>query len=204
MAKSEPKLDAETTTRRERKPRPRSKPPADAIHDGLTITLLRHGKSDWADDELADFERPLARRGEKAVPRIASAMAALGIAPDIVLCSSANRTAQTLDLVRPHLGGSTGIELDRSLYLASPSHMLARIQGLAPGFRHIMVIGHNPGLHALALDLIRDGDREMISALARKLPTAGLVVMHFPMANWTGIQTATGTLQHFLTPARLE
>jgi phosphohistidine phosphatase len=128
----------------------------------------------------------------------------LAIAPDLVLCSSATRTAQTLDLVRPHLSGSTGFELDRSLYLAPPSVILSRIQGLAAGFRHVMVIGHNPGLHALALDLIRDGDREAISTLARKLPTAGLVVMHFANADWSQIRIGTGTLQHFLTPARLE
>lgn len=201
MAKQEPRPEQDTP--RERKSRPRSKLPADGKVEPLTLTLLRHGKSDWADEDQGDFERPLARRGEKAVPRIAGAMLGLGVEPDIVLCSSAVRAAQTLDLVRPCLSGSAGIELENDLYLAAPSVLLRHVHGLAAGFRHAMLIGHNPGLHALALDLVRDGDRALIGALARKLPTAGMVIIRFDVATWGEIRTATGTLLHFLTPSSL-
>jgi phosphohistidine phosphatase len=186
----------------ERTPRPRSKLPAGPV-EPLTLCLLRHGKSDW-DGDLEDRERPLARRGEKAVPRMGEAMMALGLHPDIVLCSSAVRTRQTLELIRPYLSGSAGVRQEDDLYLAPPSVLLGHVHGLAPGFRQALIIGHNPGLHALGLDLVRDGPLDSITALARKLPTAGLVVIRFAVPTWADIAAATGTLLHFVTPGSLE
>jgi phosphohistidine phosphatase len=197
-----PKSGSRPDDIRERTPRPRSKLPAGPA-EPLTLCLLRHGKSDW-DEDLDDIDRPLARRGEKAVPRMGEAMMALGLHPDIVLCSGAVRTRQTLELIRPYLGGSAGIRHEDDLYLAPPSVLLGHVHRLAPGFRQALIIGHNPGLHALGLDLVRDGPRENITALARKLPTSGLVVIRFSVAAWANIATATGTLLHFVTPGSLE
>jgi phosphohistidine phosphatase len=70
-------------------------------------------------------------------------------------------------------------------------------------FRHVLVIGHNPGLQALALDLIGDGAREQIAALGRKMPTGGLAVISFEASAWRGIVAGTGHLEAFTTPAAL-
>ena len=67
----------------------------------LTLTLFRHAKSSWATPGLPDFDRPLAPRGEEAAPLMAAFLAESGLAPDLVLCSSARRTRETLDLALP-------------------------------------------------------------------------------------------------------
>jgi phosphohistidine phosphatase SixA len=78
-----------------------------------TLYLLRHAKSSWADPTLLDHERPLAPRGRRDAKRIATHLAQLGIEPELVLCSTAARTRETLELVRPALVASGGPELGR-------------------------------------------------------------------------------------------
>ena len=66
-----------------------------------------------------------------------------------------------------------------------------------------MLVGHNPGLHALALELVGDGDRKLVGALAMEFPTAALAVLTFPLTQWTDVRAATGRLDHFATPRSL-
>ena len=94
----------------------------------LTLSLLRHAKSSWEDGSLKDFERPLAKRGESAAPRMGAFMAERGLAPQLILCSPAVRARQTLDLVLPHLAGDPSVLYEDRLYLAAPSALLARLR----------------------------------------------------------------------------
>jgi phosphohistidine phosphatase len=66
-----------------------------------------------------------------------------------------------------------------------------------------MLVGHNPGLHALALELVGDGDRKLVGALAMEFPTAALAVLTFALTQWADVKAATGRLDHFATPRRL-
>jgi phosphohistidine phosphatase len=84
-----------------------------------TLILLRHGKSNWSDSTLADIDRPLAPRGERASKRIAKYMRRRKIRPDLVLCSTSVRTRQTLEAIQPSLGKSCAVELLPQLYAAS-------------------------------------------------------------------------------------
>lgn len=173
----------------------------------LTLSLLRHAKSSWGDPNLADVARPLNARGEAAAPRVGAEMAALGLVPDRVLCSAAVRTRQTAALVRASLPGCPEpVVLDR-LYLATPARILAEVRAQArPAAsppRHILVIGHNPGLNLLALELAAAGPPEAIARLERNLPTAGLVVLAFDVARWRDVGPGTGRIEHFITPRGL-
>jgi phosphohistidine phosphatase len=176
----------------------------------LTLSILRHAKSAWDDPELPDSERPLAPRGRKTAPLMGAFMAAQGLSPNIVLCSPAQRTRETFDLVGPYLGGKPKISLDDGLYLVDGDQLLARLRAIKPVARriprHALLVGHNPGLQELALDLMaRDpahaGDRR---ALSEKLPTAGLVVLDFEAERWRELTPGTGRLRHFMTPKRLQ
>jgi phosphohistidine phosphatase len=173
----------------------------------LTLTLLRHAKSSWDDPALDDFDRGLAPRGQAAAPLMGAYMARHGIAPEVVLCSSAARTKATLDLVVPFLSPPpTDIRFQRQLYLAPPSRLKAIIErhwGAAEAPKHIMLVGHNPGLHSLALQLVRAGRPADLADLASKLPTGGLVVLTFKARRFSEILEARGMLVHFMTPRRL-
>src|SRR6266487_3043470 len=92
-----------------------------------TIILLRHGKSSWSDPTLADIDRPLARRGERASSRIAKYMRRKRIRPELVLCSPSLRTRQTLRAIEPSLGKSSLVELVPQVYAASQGELLERL-----------------------------------------------------------------------------
>ncbi len=169
----------------------------------LTLSLLRHAKSSWDNPGLDDFERPLARRGEAAAPRMGAFMKKHGIAPQLILCSSAVRTRQTLDLVLPHLAGTPAVQYEDALYLAAARTLLARVRKISPEVTHAMLVGHDPGMHELAMDLAATGDAEALAALARKFPTGGLAVIGFEASGWSRIAPGKGRLELFVTPKTL-
>ena len=170
----------------------------------LTLSLLRHAKSSWADPELDDHERPLAKRGGKAIPALAKFMRQEKLRPSLVLCSDAMRTRATLALLLAELGPPTPrVIYDDVLYLASPEIILAEIARVDDSDQHVLVVGHNPGLHALALELVGEGDRKTLATLAREFPTGALAVFSFEAASWKDVKSASGHLEQFTTPRRL-
>jgi len=160
-----------------------------------TILLLRHAKSDWGDRDMADIDRPLNRRGQAAAPVMAAWIADHGLRPDVVLCSTARRTRETLALVRPAFAEKVPEVLDEALYLAEVPVLLARLHAVDDAVGTVMVIAHNPGLEDLAAEL---------SSFAGHMPTAGLVVIRFNIMSWCQIAPGDGTLQAFVTPKGLQ
>ena len=116
------------------------------------LILLRHAKSSWDNPDSSDFDRPLNPRGRRAAGLVRGAMRQLGLAPDMVLTSPAKRTLETLSLLEPW-DDTPLIEEVPSLYLASLEQLLAVLNGVADTTRSVMLVGHNPGLHELALSL---------------------------------------------------
>lgn len=169
----------------------------------LTLSLLRHAKSSWDDGSLKDFERPLAKRGESAAPRMGAFMAEHGLAPQLILCSPAVRARQTVDLVLPHLAGGPTVVYEDNLYLAAPSVLLARLRKIEGKIDHVMIVGHDPGMHGLAVELSGGGEAGMLQALAAKFPTAGLAVIRFKARSWAKVGRGTGRLELFTTPKML-
>src|SRR5512133_1825685 len=95
-----------------------------ASHAVRTVILLRHGKSSWSDSTLADIDRPLAPRGERATRRIAKYIRRKRILPALVLCSPSLRTRQTLEAIEPSLGKGCSVELAPQLYAAPERELL--------------------------------------------------------------------------------
>jgi phosphohistidine phosphatase len=170
------------------------------------LLLLRHAKSSWGDASVPDRERPLNPRGRRSAEAMRHAMHDLGLAPDVVLVSTARRTMETLEALEPW-DDTPLIEPIDSLYLASSIQLIAALHGVAETVRSVLVIGHNPGLHDLAVTLAgpraiaSGGDRER--ALAAGFPTGALA--EFVVAgSWWDLGEAGGRLVRFLTPRMLE
>jgi phosphohistidine phosphatase len=171
----------------------------------LTLLLMRHAKSDWGDLELDDYDRALAPRGIKAAPVMAQAIVRAGLKPDRILCSGAVRTRATLALMLSEFGTPVPeIRYDDKLYLALPEAMLNVLAIAGKGGSMVMILAHNPGLHALALSLTGSGDKLAITELASKFPTAALAVLRFKSKDWRDVHSGTGELTHFITPRGLE
>jgi phosphohistidine phosphatase len=163
------------------------------------LYLLRHAKSSWADQALGDVERPLAPRGRRDARLIADHLRRHGVAPELVLCSSAVRTRETLELLRPALATSA-VEIEDELYAASSDELLARIHAVPDGVESVMLIGHNPGLHQLALALASSGDE--LERLREKFPTAALATLA-AAEPWGRLAPAGATLAGYVVPKQL-
>jgi len=170
-----------------------------------TLYLLRHAKSDWSDPRLEDFDRPLSPRGRRAGRAIGQAMHAKGLIPAAILCSAARRALDTWDLVGPFLGGRSQVKVLRSLYLASPSRLLATLQRLPAALPSALLLGHNPGLAGLARQLAGpDSKKGALTRLSEKYPTAALAVFHVDVEDWADLGPGAGRLIDFLRPRDLE
>lgn len=167
-----------------------------------TLVLLRHAKSSWKDDELDDFERPLAPRGQRAAPVVAADLARRCGPPDLVLCSPAQRALETWFHLAPHCP-RTRVEMVWALYLADLATLLQTLQGLDDGVRHVAVIGHNPGLEELARSLCGDGPARALKRLRDKFPTAAYAQIVLPGAPWPTLTPGAGRLNRFVRPKDL-
>lgn len=166
-----------------------------------TLYLLRHAKSSWADPTLPDRERPLAPRGHRDAKRIAKHVVRLGIEPELVLCSSAERARATLELVRPALGATPTVRLEAELYAASADELLERIRGVPEAVASVMLIGHNPGLQQLALVLASAGAE--LRRLEAKFPTAALATLTAAKRAWSQLSPADAVLAAYVVPKQL-
>ena len=171
----------------------------------LTLALLRHAKSSWDDAALDDFDRPLNDRGREAATRIGALMKRESLKPDHILCSPALRTRQTLELAGSNHPALLRIEPDLQprLYLATPVLLLRAIHAAPATARRLLVVGHNPGLHDLAVWLTGRGPPTLRSSLAAKLPTGALVVLTFETNAWKSIKPGNGHLRLFARPRDL-
>jgi phosphohistidine phosphatase len=167
------------------------------------LLLLRHAKSSWDDAAVPDRDRPLNARGRRCAAVMRQAMHDLGLVPDVVLVSTSRRTLETLEALEPWDATPLIAPLD-SLYLADPMQLLAALHGVAETVRSVLLIGHNPGLHDLALSLSGPRSGSVAErALAEGFPTGALA--EFVVAgSWWDLREGGAKLVRFLTPRMLE
>ncbi len=168
------------------------------------LILFRHAKSAWDDPALDDHERPLNKRGTKAAPRMASWLVAHGFLPDLIVSSDSVRTRATLALAMPlfhEAGCEPDVVISPDLYLASADVILDVIRAHAGSAGTVMAIGHNPGLHALALSLPGTDDQAALGALSMKFPTAAVAVFDLGEKAFDDTLLEKCRLEAFATPA---
>jgi phosphohistidine phosphatase len=165
------------------------------------LFLLRHAKSSRKDSTLPDHDRPLTSRGRRASKDMAAYLREHRIEPALVLCSSATRTRQTLDGVAPGLGGLPEVRIESDLYQASAAGLLARLQKVGDAVPSVMLIGHNPAMERLALDLAGNGPQ--LADLASKYPTGALATLEFD-GTWSELHADGARLTGFVKPRDLE
>ena len=165
-----------------------------------TLHLLRHAKSSWDDASLADHERPLSPRGVRDAKRLGQHLGTLTAAPDLVLCSSAVRTQQTLGLIAASLG-EADVWIEDDLYGASLDDLLERLHRLPEATGSALVIGHNPGLQDLVLYLSAAGP--LLDAVSAKFPTCALATLALGDRTWSGVRQGDAELVGYTIPRDL-
>jgi phosphohistidine phosphatase len=145
------------------------------------LTLMRHGDAQWKDPEVADFARPLNRRGSSESEAMGRRLSDLSLVPELIIASPARRTQQTSEIVAREMGLlPRSIRFEEALYLAGTQEILRLVRTIGPRVPHLMVVGHNPGISELANLLAPHAD---VGGLA----TAAFCTITFDTDYWSGV-----------------
>ncbi len=135
------------------------------------------------------------------------AMAGLGLSPDLVLVSTARRTQETLQALEPW-DDTPLIEPMDSLYLAPAAMLLKVLRDTAETVRSVLLVGHNPGLHELAVGLVgahamAQGSNADARRLAEAFPSGALAEFTVP-GPWQALDQGGARLVRFLCPRDIQ
>ena len=165
------------------------------------LLIFRHGKSDWATGAQSDFERPLAKRGRKAIKRIAAWAVEHDLVPDYVLSSPAERARRTAERFCRGAGVPAElIQLQPDLYLASLEAMLAHLEAIPGHYRRVMMVGHNPGMEEIVEYLGGGGTADTVKSVF--MPTAALAHLDMPV-DWRRLDCGCARLLSITVPREL-
>jgi phosphohistidine phosphatase len=158
-----------------------------------SLTLIRHAKSSWKNQELTDFERPLKKRGKKDAPIMGRVVLQNLQKPDLFLSSPASRALSTALLVCEELGMSEqDLVIDDRLYHAGITDLYAVLSEYEERYDRIYLCAHNPGITEFLNFLTLSG--------IEKVPTCGIAHISLPIDNWKDIAYGIGKLSFFDCP----
>ena len=167
------------------------------------LFLIRHAKTEPSVGR-DDYERRLTGRGRDDAKRVAKALAARRMLPDVLIHSGAARAKETAEIFAAAWQGKVELQEDAGLYDASVTTLLARTRALADEHKRVGLVGHNPSLGELATALIGSGAEPEMRRLAAKYPTGAVAVLDFSIERWDDVERNAALLALYLTPAELE
>jgi phosphohistidine phosphatase len=171
---------------------------------GRRLILLRHAKSAWPD--VPDHERPLAPRGQRDAPAAGRWLRKSGCVPDRVLCSTARRARETWALAEDKLHAHPQVVFEQRVYGASAAELVDLARGTPVQVRTLLIVGHDPAMQGLALELAdaepgadRDEAADALSRVRAKFPTAAIAVLAFN-GPWPDLAAGHARLAGFAVP----
>jgi phosphohistidine phosphatase len=165
------------------------------------LMLLRHAKTERPEPGKHDRDRKLTKRGRSDAAAIGAYMVHDGLVPDLVLVSPAKRAEETWGILSAAFAPEVRVVCDERIYDASPATLIAVI-GETHQAQSLLVVGHNPGLHEIAVQLITSGNVDARQCVSENLPTSGLVVIDIAFDNWSLLNRnpIAGRLDQFVSP----
>lgn len=166
------------------------------------LMLLRHAKTERPAPGQRDRDRVLTKRGRNDAPLVGAYMAHHGLTPDVALVSPAKRAQETWELLAGAFAKPPRLVTEESIYNASSETLIAVISEMRSA-HSLLVVGHNPTLHDVAMQFAVSGDAAARQRLAQRLPTAGLVVIDLAFDDWSRLPRHAGRLECFVTPKQI-
>ncbi|WP_328665670.1 SixA phosphatase family protein [Streptomyces sp. NBC_00328] len=163
------------------------------------LVVLRHAKSAWPDG-VPDHERPLAARGRRDAPAAGRAMAGADLLPDLALCSTAVRARETWELAAEQWGTPPPVRFDERLYGADITELLQSVSQVPEHVRTLLLVGHNPGLEELVLELAGDGFDDTLDHVRTKFPTSAVAVLVWHGRAWHQLGPGEALLTDVVVP----
>jgi phosphohistidine phosphatase len=163
------------------------------------LVVLRHAKSARPAD-TPDHARPLATRGRRDASAAGHALAEADLLPDLALCSTAVRARQTWALAAGQWGTPPPVRHDPRLYAAGADDLLAVVHEVPAGIATLLLVGHNPGLGNLVLELAGDGLGDTLKQVRTKFPTSAVAVLAWHGTGWQDLAPRTAVLTSVTVP----
>ncbi len=171
------------------------------------LVIVRHAKSDWPMG-VPDHDRPLGERGRSDAPLMGRRIAELAPRIDVALVSPAKRTQETWQLLAPSLDVAE-VRFDDRIYRAWGSRLVELTRSLDPSVATAILVGHEPGVSQLVLQLADDTPRPgpsradgQLRSIADKFPTCAVAVLDSDRA-WSAFGRGAARLTAFVTPRQL-
>ena len=134
------------------------------------IMIMRHAKSDWEDNSLRDFDRPLNKRGKLAAPIVGKEIKKRNLNPDLIISSPALRARMTAEAVAENTNYNKNIVWDESFYFGYTNEIIQKVTKIDESYEKVIIFGHNPTWSAIA---------EKLSGEYFNMKTADLVVLEY-------------------------
>lgn len=161
------------------------------------LFLIRHGKSDWGDAGLKDFDRPLNSRGKANATEMAKRLVNQQLFPDLIVSSPAKRALSTAKYFAKEWDiDENHIQLDVNIYEAGLKTLLKAINDFNNEQDIVAIFGHNPGFTDLA--------NYLSSGHIYNMPTSSIVYLEFPFDDWKLISNDTAKVVLFDYPKSLD
>ncbi|WP_055717772.1 SixA phosphatase family protein [Streptomyces torulosus] len=169
-----------------------------SVAESRRIVLFRHAKADWP--QVSDHERPLADRGRMDAAVAGRKLADSGISFDLALCSTAVRTRETWKLAVHELPERPKTVYEERIYEASPGDLIALLNETPDDAQTVLLVGHNPGVQALAEILAGQAEGDARKRMSRRdFPAAAYAVISFE-GSWKSLEPGVGTLVDYWDP----
>jgi len=167
------------------------------------LFVLRHAKAERDSDTGKDFDRPLAKRGSSNAETIGREMRAHGLDPDLVLSSPAKRAAETVEAVARGYGPLRP-NFEPRIYEASADCLIEVVRGVDDKAERLLLVGHNPGLERLLIELAHNDERGLRNRVAAGYPTAALAIVELQANHWSEVAPGSGKIVELILPKELD
>ncbi|OJV47073.1 MAG: hypothetical protein BGO28_01330 [Alphaproteobacteria bacterium 43-37] len=161
------------------------------------LLVLRHGKAAYLDPQFDDFDRPLTLLGRQTVTILSEKFNDSQISPDLVICSPARRTRETLEGLLKALPSFVKVIYDDDFYMASPQLILSKVSCLDDKFSSVLVVGHNPGLEQVLVQLTHD---DPLLRHVTPLAPACLVQLELKIGQWNQLKSHCAHIKNYFLP----
>lgn len=171
------------------------------------VMVMRHGHAEWGGAHVGasgggDHARHLSDKGRDDAKALGHFMAAEGLVPDLIYCSSSQRTCETLDSILPALNQEPQVFIEKGLYNADERALLGFTVAALPEADSLLLLAHNPGVHGFVMGLLSAvADGVEAHALSEGYPPGTLSVFSFDVDSWALVAPHTGLLTHCHAPA---
>lgn len=158
-----------------------------------TLYLIRHSKSDWANEALADIDRPLNARGYTNAHEMGVRLKKKNEIPQLIISSNAIRAMSTAAILLGELGlDGENYQVNERLYDATVDGLMQELRSIDNRYKVVFVVCHNPGITHIV--------NRIADAAIDAMPTTGVACIDLPLETWASVGDSEGKLRYFDFP----